>query len=264
MKPNESNDILDIIFRTRNKVYGAYELRKSYPKTITYALLGALLLTGISLFGALNSGNDEDEDSKRNKKKKVVDVVLDKLPETEDKKEEIQEVKPPPVEKIEKYTPPQITSDAQVNEENEIKEQEEMKGQVGAINQEGEVGEILVDPNEQIDVRIEEDDNKVIPYYEVQEKAEADYDYDEFIINQLKYPEYEESNNIEGTVKISFVVEKDGSITGVKVYKTSGNENLDKEAVRVIKMLKPWKPAKQNGKSTRMSMIKPVTFDLAE
>lgn len=264
MKTAVSNDILDIIFRTRNKEYGAYELRKSYPKTILYAVLGAALLTGLSLFGALKGGSEEDENSKKKKKQKMTEVVLDKLPETEDKKEPEPEVKPPPQEKIEKYTPPQITPDAQVNDENEIKEVEEMKGGIGKLNQDGTINDDFVGSDENVDVRIEEDDNKVIPYYEVQEKAEAEYDYDEFIINNLKYPEYEESNNIEGTVKISFVVEKDGSITNVRVYKSSENENLDKEAMRVIKMLKPWKPAKQNGKATRMSMIKPVTFDLAE
>lgn len=68
-------------------------------------------------------------------------------------------------------------------------------------------------------------------------------------------------NGIEGKVFISFVIEKDGSITDVKVKRSVGG-GLDEELVRVIKSMPNWSPARQNGKPVRVQFSLPVVFDL--
>jgi len=82
-----------------------------------------------------------------------------------------------------------------------------------------------------------------------------------FLATNVKYPEEAYSNGIEGRVLLSFIVEKDGSISNVKVVKPV-NEAIDAEAVRVVEMMPKWKPGKQNGKVVRVKYTIPVSFRL--
>jgi protein TonB len=80
----------------------------------------------------------------------------------------------------------------------------------------------------------------------------------------IQYPEVEKENGIQGKVYLTFVVDKDGSVTNVEVYKgIKGGPGCDKEAVRVAKTIPKWaSPGKQNGKPVRMRFILPVVFKL--
>ncbi len=69
-----------------------------------------------------------------------------------------------------------------------------------------------------------------------------------FISKNLKYPPKAIIKEIEGTVYVKFVVEKDGKITNIKIVK-SVDILLDTEALRVVKMMPKWKPAKKGEKS---------------
>lgn len=69
-------------------------------------------------------------------------------------------------------------------------------------------------------------------------------------------------NGIQGKVYIQFVIEKDGSITDVKVVR-GVDASLDKEAVRVVKAMPKWKPGKQRGKPVRVSYTLPINFQLS-
>lgn len=82
-----------------------------------------------------------------------------------------------------------------------------------------------------------------------------------YLGQNIKYPVVAEENGIQGRVIVTFVVERDGSITDVKVVK-SVDPSLDKEAVRVIKIMPRWKPGKQNGAAVRVKYTTPVTFRL--
>lgn len=88
---------------------------------------------------------------------------------------------------------------------------------------------------------------------------------DEALLNFLNlnvhYPIEAEENGIQGRVVCSFVVERDGSITEVKVTK-SADPSLDKEAVRVLQSMPKWIPGTQNGKPVRVKYTTPVTFRL--
>ncbi len=84
-----------------------------------------------------------------------------------------------------------------------------------------------------------------------------------FVANNVKYPQEAKDNDISGRVFISFVVEKDGSVSNVKVMKGIGG-GCDEEAVRVIKGMPKWKPGKQDGKPVRVSYMMPIVFKLTE
>jgi protein TonB len=82
-----------------------------------------------------------------------------------------------------------------------------------------------------------------------------------YVAQNVTYPPLSAEQNIEGTVVISFVVEKDGSLSNIKVVK-SVHPLLDREALRVIGEMPKWKPGKQDGKEVRVQFNLPVNFRL--
>lgn len=82
-----------------------------------------------------------------------------------------------------------------------------------------------------------------------------------FIVSNLKYPVSARQAAIEGTVYISFVVEKDGKINEAEIIKGVSGD-LDQEALRVIRMLPNWKPGMQLGKPVRVRFVYPIKFKL--
>lgn len=83
----------------------------------------------------------------------------------------------------------------------------------------------------------------------------------EFIKRTKVYPVSALKQNIQGRVIITFIVEKDGSLTNAKVIK-SVNQDLDKEAMRVIKKMPHWIPGQQTYHKVRVRYILPVIFRL--
>ena len=77
----------------------------------------------------------------------------------------------------------------------------------------------------------------------------------------IKYPTISQENGVQGRVIIQFVVNRDGSIVDVKVVR-SPDEHLSAEAVRVVKMMPKWKPARQGNKTVRSRFNLPVMFRL--
>ena len=80
-----------------------------------------------------------------------------------------------------------------------------------------------------------------------------------FLAENIKYPVVAEDNGIQGRVICTFTVERDGSITDVKILK-SVDPSLDKEAVRVLRAMPRWKPGIQKGAPVRVKYTVPVTF----
>ena len=85
----------------------------------------------------------------------------------------------------------------------------------------------------------------------------------EYIAKNVKYPKDAKDKNQSGKVFVSFVVEKDGSVTEVKVLK-GVCESIDNESVRVVKSMPNWKPGKQKGEPVRVSYCLPITFKLGD
>lgn len=83
-----------------------------------------------------------------------------------------------------------------------------------------------------------------------------------FLNDNIKYPDEAQKRGAEGRVTCQFVVEKDGSLSEVKVLR-SADPLLDAEAVRVIESMPKWKPGKQKGKEVRVRYTLPVLFKLS-
>lgn len=77
----------------------------------------------------------------------------------------------------------------------------------------------------------------------------------------LEYPQQAVADEIQGLVQVGFVVEKDGSITNVKVVQ-SAHSTLDREAIRLVKAMPKWIPGKQNGNTVRAYFTQPIRFVL--
>ena len=82
-----------------------------------------------------------------------------------------------------------------------------------------------------------------------------------FLNNNIKYPQISQENGVQGRVIIQFVVNADGSIVDPVVVR-GVDPYLDKEALRVIKLMPKWKPGKQRGKAVRVRYTQPVLFRL--
>ena len=82
-----------------------------------------------------------------------------------------------------------------------------------------------------------------------------------WLSDNMKYPPIAAENGVQGRVIVQFVVEKDGSVTDVHVAR-SVDPSLDKEAVRVVKIMPKWIPGKQNGSAVRVKYTVPVLFKL--
>jgi len=82
-----------------------------------------------------------------------------------------------------------------------------------------------------------------------------------YLNENIQYPQMARESGIQGRVFVTFVVEKDGSVTDVKVLRGIGG-GCDEEAVRVIKNMPKWVPGKQRGKPVRVQFNMPILFKL--
>lgn len=84
-----------------------------------------------------------------------------------------------------------------------------------------------------------------------------------FLSENMRYPQIDIETGTQGRVICTFVVEKDGSITDIKVLRGL-SPSIDKEAIRVISEMPAWKPGFQNGKAVRVKFTLPIQFRLAQ
>lgn len=95
----------------------------------------------------------------------------------------------------------------------------------------------------------------------VEENPRFKGDLQRWLQKNLKYPMMAVENHIEGKVYVSFIVEKDGSISSVEVLR-SADPVLEAEAVRVVKAMPQWEPGKQRNKAVRVKFTLPIVFRL--
>lgn len=89
--------------------------------------------------------------------------------------------------------------------------------------------------------------------------------WNQYINNNIQYPDSMKQQGKQGTVYVGFIVEKNGSVTNVQIKKgVVGAEALNREAMRVIAASPMWVPGTMNGKAVRVSMIVPIKFQLIE
>ncbi len=267
------NSWVDLVFEGKNKNYGAYQLRKETGKRnvksmiIVFATIIAIIVAAWAKVAIENA-----------MPKKVAieaDVELSKLAQKKEAKVERKEPvkveqEQKVIEKVKssvKFTAPEIKKDEDVQPEDELKSQDELAKTTTAIglfdvkgNDEA-AGEVLK-AKEVIAQEVPKEEEKVFDVVEQMPSfpggQEALFAY---LSKNIKYPVVAEENGVQGRVIVTFVVERDGSITDVKVVK-SVDPSLDKEAARVVRAMPHWIPGKQNGSAVRVKFTVPVTFTL--
>ena len=272
-----SNEWSDMMFENRNKEYGAYVLRRQTGRRNVISMIAVLLLfAAVMVFMIAKNAYEAYQ-----KEHAVMDQVTELSALTQQKKKEakverkeipVKQEQQQVVEKVKssvKFTAPVIKKDDEVKPEDELKSQDEImnsKVAVGALNVVGndENGEVLkakeviaTEP-----VKPKEEENKVFDVVEQMPSYPGGMGaLMQYLSSNIKYPVIAEENGIQGRVICTFVVERDGSITDVKIAK-SVDPSLDKEAMRVVSKMPKWIPGKQNGSAVRVKYTLPVTFRL--
>jgi len=267
------NGWVDLVFEGKNQAYGAYQLRKSTGKRNLMSILimfaiGVAIATFVAIKGVVENAMKQDVAIE-------ADVELAKLAEKKEAKVEKKEE--PKIDKIEvekvkssvKFVAPVIKKDDEVKPEDELKSQEDLSKTntaIGAFDVKGNdeaAGEVL--KAKEVIAQPEPPKEEETKVFDVVEQMPSfpggPSALMQYLSSNIKYPVVAEENGVQGRVVCTFVVEKDGSITDVRVIK-SVDPSLDKEAMRVVKSMPKWIPGKQNGSAVRVKYTVPVTFRL--
>jgi protein TonB len=252
-------DIDDLLFQKRNRDYGAYQLRKRYNSVVITGIILASLLVSAAVIIPFVLTPHSDNVLRGNRS--YVQVNMETL---EPPKEEIYVPPSPPppqavhVEEIVKYVPPVVVDSIPPLEKSQLSTDE-------YLNQ---------TTNEKVDVTgtgtgdnltsgqdgTETDEPfflvEVMPSF----KGGGLEKFREWIKNRTSYPQAAIDKKIRGKVYLTFIVEKDGSVSNVTVVK-GVDPLLDDEAIKVISDSPKWKPGLQRGEPVRVRYSIPLSFN---
>ncbi len=254
----------DIVFEGRFKDYGAYFVRSRYRKTLAIAFLITIVIGVIAIslpviLRAIGAGKKSVEEVKNFTVHLVAPPPLN--PNTPPPPPPPPPPKPlinqlrvtPPVvahQVIDTIPPPTVHEVQQTN--------------VGTSNQKGKDTIIAPISSGNAVIGDNNSDNQILtivakmPQFPGGEAALQAY-----MSKNIHYPEAEKEAGISGKVYLTFVVEKDGSITSVRILRgVSGGEGINKEAVRVVQSMPKWDVGMQNGHPCRVQFTLPVNFEL--
>jgi protein TonB len=269
---------LNLVFKNRNQAYGAYQLRSESGRTSMQALIFGsaifiLLFSAPKIYSLLST--EDQVVVERLDDERIVEVVLPPKVELPKIKEELLLPKADPIaEKIKTVKPmsrPTPVADAPPFTPPTIEEMDHAA--VGPITADGKETDLASVPAEGTgngtgpgnvssegsgsgDEIYNAIDIQAFPEFEGGMKA-----WYKFIQRNLRYPSTALEQEKQGKVFVSFVIERDGTISDVKVMKGVGY-GMDEEASRVIKKSPKWKPGIQNGKSVRVRFNMPITFSM--
>lgn len=270
---------VEMVFAGKNKEYGAYQLRKGTSGRNIKALL--ILVIAAALVGGFLAWKVIEQKQAEEQQAYMEAMELAKLQQQAKKEEKKKEPVKPKVEmkkeipvarETQKFTAPVIKKDELVKEENQVKQMDKLddKVAVGTENKEG-VKDRTAEAVRN-DIAVAAPPPPPAPKPEVATKI---FDVVEempsfpggngalmsYLASNIKYPVVAQENGVQGRVTVSFVVERDGSISDVRVAR-SVDPSLDREAQRVVKSMPRWKPGKQNGSAVRVKYTVPVVFRL--
>lgn len=275
-----SKEWRDIVFADKNKEFGAYVMRqqsdKRHNKAFLFLLLGLVcvivLIIAWSKYSDYRSEQAAIEAKMQAEKMLAAQLEQMEEPEVEEEPEEQKmEIEIPEVPE-EVLATVQVTQIAIVDEvKNEVMEMEaqlEDNTARGVVNQEGsDDADKFKAVQEQV-VVVEE---KPAPkedeiFVAVEQQAEFPGGMAalmKWLINNIRYPEAAQQNDVQGRVIVKFVVEKDGSVSQAQIVK-GVDKDLDKEALRVVNKMPKWQAGKNNGVAVRSYFTLPVSFKLQQ
>lgn len=269
---------VEMVFAGKNKEYGAYQLRKGTSgrniKSLLILVIAAALVGGFLAWKVIEQKQAEEQQAYM----EAMELAqLQQQAKKEEKKKEPVKPKIEPKKEIpvaretQKFTAPVIKKDELVKEENQVKQMDKLdeKVAVGTENKEGVKDRTVEAVRSEIAVAAPppppapkpEVATKVFDVVEEMPSFPGGQGALMQYLASIKYPVVAQENGVQGRVIVSFVVERDGSISDVKVAR-SVDPSLDREALRVVKSMPRWSPGKQNGSTVRVKYTVPVVFRL--
>jgi len=262
------SDILDIIFEGKNKAYGAYDLRKTYNKRISTALIFTvglilLLLIGSIIFNKLKPKNDA-------KVMVVNESVLQQV-----KPDEPPPPPPPPPPKLPppppvatiQFTPPKVVKDEEViKPPPEVKQIEEAKVDIKTVEGTKDLG-IVAPPSDLQGTQVvaapvekKEDPDKIFTKVEIEATFPGGPQaWQRYVTRAIQADQDEFTDADFGTCVVKFIVDKNGTVSEVQATTMKGTK-LAEVAVNAIRKGPKWTPAQQNGRYVNAYRLQPVTL----
>lgn len=261
------SDLLDILFEGRNKEYGAYDLRKTYNKRITTALIGTVALILIVLIGSAIA-NKLNEDKSLNPIK-TTETTLSQIKPEEPPPPPPPPPKippPPPVATIQ-FTPPKVVKDEEViKPPPEIKEIEKAKVDVKTVEGTKDIG-IVAPPSDEVGTNVvaapvekKEDPDKIFQKVEIEAQFPGGPGaWQKYVARAINAQLDEFTDADYGTCVVRFIVDKTGQVSDVQATTMKGSK-LAEIAVNAIRKGPKWTPAQQNGRQVNAYRLQPVTL----
>lgn len=206
-----------------------------------------LVISLLIVWGAFSMGTHEKKTSVLQEETQVVEVE-DMVPIT-------QETPPPPPE-----TPkiPVLSDQIDI-----VNDDIKVEDNFASLEDNANLGVEIMDYVEEVQEETVEEE--AIPFQLVEEKPSFQggdaNTFSKWVQSKLVYPEIAKENGVQGRVTLQFTVEKDGSVTNVKVLR-GVDPSLDKEAMRVVQSSPKWKPGKQRDRTVKVTYTFPVMFQL--
>jgi len=264
---------LELVFAKRNKEYGAYYIRQHYAQTVLKSLLlgifGVVVVIGV--IGMIIKTKPVLEGIVNVK----IDNTLYRVPpatKAQPPKPKVETQKPAalkaaaPVNMI-KDLPPVVTSDILAQEPPKIQDLNNVA--VGPVDVKG-AGAGTSGGNGSDNNGIstgagtatDASSNETLKVAEIMpQPVGGDAAWSKFLQSNLHFTDKAMENQVSGKVFVTFIIEKDGTISNIHIERGPGF-GLNEEAVRVLKLAKPWKPGMQNGHAVRVQLTLPVNFML--
>ena len=257
MKRNEKEvpGFDEIIFRDRNKEYGAYDLRRRYGSTMSISIVAGLMFSvSVVLVPFFTSDHVENQPGQLFTITATVDPNLANPPVPP----AAPEPPAPPVEMMKKvqFVPPVIVDDNQALT-GSVMTADDLSMEV----RDGQATEIVMEIREDPDQIIPAEEKPQVIVQEMPSFPGGESALMQYVSEQIRYPEDALLNRIQGTVILRFVVGPTGDIKDVVLIR-GVDPLLDNEAIKVISGMPRWKPGKQDGRPVPVYFSIPVVFKI--
>ncbi len=262
---------LDLVFDHRNKEYGAYDLRTHYGETMTKAMGlafgGVAIIVASSLLFKAKPTEMVKMTPVELSTSKFIKPVEPVKPATPAKPAEPLKATPP-VKTLQNLPPVVVPNDPPVQPHTTT---ELLNSTIGSTDSKGDDK-----PGNAMDNTKANDGGGNGPAVDntihdvnagglevMPEPVGGSAAWSKFLNKNLRFPAAAQEQGISGKVLMSFVIEKDGTLSNIKVERGAGF-GFDEEASRVLKLAKAWKPGMQNGQPVRVKYVIPMNFQLAD
>lgn len=251
-------DFDDLIFENRNKAYGAYQLRKNYKSNVIFGLIIAISIACFTIISSYLIEISSDKvvfDGNR-----YLQSTMDVLEPPEEELYIPPATSPPELRKMQeniKYIAPEVVDSSILNKNALVTNDEILTLNDDTLQKSGVTGTgddiFLADfgtgsDNSYIHV-------EVMPAF----MGGGISKFQEWVRKRTIYPQEAIDNKISGTVFLTFIVEKDGSVNDVTLLR-GVHPILDNEALKVISESPKWSPGRQRGQPVRIRYIIPINF----